>query len=208
MPVNFYKRPNGGRPLACLARIDVHELDIATAPNGSPVRPGMKSPWRLLKKDIKPCDHSHWHDKTSALASALLPFGGLGVVRPRRWDGADDPDIPNILSRGQLWPGKESRLAYGRVSNCHGNASFYWAAFQDEVALATGYALSDDGLWRQHSWCVAEGGKIVETTETRLLYVGFAMTADEALRFCAANAGIKPRLAKAPAGEPSADLAL
>ena len=49
--------------------------------------------------------------------------------------------------------------------------------------MMTGYALSADGIWRQHSWLVAFDNEdypyIVETTEERISYYGFAMTYEE-----------------------------
>jgi hypothetical protein len=45
------------------------------------------------------------------------------------------------------------------------------------VRLASGHALSTDGLWRQHSWgVVAEDGRIVETTERRVCYYGIVLS--------------------------------
>ena len=47
----------------------------------------------------------------------------------------------------------------------------------------TGYALSDDGLWRQHSWLIAKPGRrwtVIETTCRRLLYYGVVLTEEEA----------------------------
>ena len=38
-------------------------------------------------------------------------------------------------------------------------------------AIPTGYALSDDGLWRQHTWGLLRNG-VLETTEVRLRYFG------------------------------------
>ena len=54
----------------------------------------------------------------------------------------------------------------------------------------TGYALSDDGMWRQHSWCICDAGEeyiedsiIIETTEKRLAYFGFIMDEEESEEF-------------------------
>lgn len=56
----------------------------------------------------------------------------------------------------------------------------------DIVGIATGYALSGDGLWRQHSWGVLRDG-IFETTETRLKYFGIVLQGERADYFAAAN---------------------
>ena len=52
--------------------------------------------------------------------------------------------------------------------------------------VCTGYALSDDGMWRQHSWCIDKRPrttKIIETTEPRVLYFGYVLNDEETKRF-------------------------
>jgi hypothetical protein len=57
-------------------------------------------------------------------------------------------------------------------SNCHKNVAEFWQRRSGNlIALATGYALSDDGLWRQHSWGIRSNA-IFETTEPRKIYFG------------------------------------
>jgi len=65
---------------------------------------------------------------------------------------------------------KEIQLELGKVGDCHNNISNLGKAKKIDLAFC-GYALSSDGLWRFHSWGVANG-KVVETTEKRLIYVG------------------------------------
>jgi len=74
----------------------------------------------------------------------------------------------------------------GRRSQCHTNAAQLWLD-KKVCAIATGYALSDDGLWRQHSWGVDEDGRAVETTEERIAYFGFELDEDESREFVEAN---------------------
>ena len=55
---------------------------------------------------------------------------------------------------------------------------------------ATGYALSADGMWRQHSWLIhrkPRSNRVVETTEPRILYFGFAMTLEHCEKFVSYN---------------------
>jgi hypothetical protein len=49
--------------------------------------------------------------------------------------------------------------------------------------LGFGFALSPDGLWRQHSWALssAPGGRVVETTVTRVAYAGLPLAGDAAV---------------------------
>ena len=86
-------------------------------------------------------------------------------------------------------------IIQGETSQCHTNSAMLWEAnksrtlegpYREELALATGYAMSEDGLWRQHSWCVLRTParvKVVETTVPRVAYYGFVMTHAEAERF-------------------------
>ncbi len=76
----------------------------------------------------------------------------------------------------------------GDDNGCHANAARLWTD-GTAAAIGTGYALSDDGLWRQHSWGVDAGGAPVETTAVRVSYVGITLTAVPALQFAVSNAG-------------------
>src|SRR5215216_6419350 len=63
-----------------------------------------------------------------------------------------EPDIEQLLERGQPLAGR-SRLKRG-PGKCHENSALLWNADRDKMFIATGYALSEDGVWRQHSWIV------------------------------------------------------
>jgi hypothetical protein len=54
-------------------------------------------------------------------------------------------------------------------SRCHENA--LTLAVKHLAEWWTGFALSDDGIWRMHSWGFHEG-QVIETTEKRTLYYG------------------------------------
>lgn len=74
-------------------------------------------------------------------------------------------------------------------SACHANVSRLWIARKQEiVAIGTGYALSADGLWRQHSWGVRREG-ILETTVPREKYFGIVLQGSQAHSFAESNRG-------------------
>jgi YD repeat-containing protein len=50
----------------------------------------------------------------------------------------------------------------------------------DAIAIGTGYALSSDLLWREHSWAWDSEGRLIETTETRTRYFGVRMDGPQA----------------------------
>jgi hypothetical protein len=56
-----------------------------------------------------------------------------------------------LLLRGKALDGAVE-LIPGEERNCHSNSARLWRESKEILALATGYALSEDGLWRQHSW--------------------------------------------------------
>jgi len=116
------------------------------------------------------------------LSALLLRLGGDFLVAPRK----RDPDIPALLERGFLTFGPIKMHLMDR-SSCHQNVAAIWRNREHGiVAIATGYALSEDGLWRQHSWGIARDG-LIETTEERLKYFGIVFEAEAANDFATAN---------------------
>lgn len=68
-------------------------------------------------------------------------------------------------------------------NGCHQNVASLWKSPKRRIiGVATGYALSEDGLWRQHSWGVLRDG-LLETTERRDKYFGILLQASGADRF-------------------------
>ena len=65
-------------------------------------------------------------------------------------------------------------LKLGERNRCHDNAQKLYQEHPNRYRLAYGYALSEDGLWRQHSWLIRKSDNaIMETTEKRLRYFGY-----------------------------------
>ena len=126
--------------------------------------------------DIKRLEHLQLYPEFTKLEQKLLSMGGEMVV-PRQ-----EPDQDKILSRGWLWVGDNIKIISGALSNCHGNVAESWRRNRRRYSIATGWALSDDGLWRQHSW-IFEGRTLIETTTPREKYFGFVLTPLEAQQF-------------------------
>lgn len=123
--------------------------------------------------------------KMIALRDRLLTFGGYGVCMP-----AIEEDLEAIMNRGQLFYGKGTRFKKGKPNECHRNSCLLWEANRDKCSIATGYALSEDGIWRQHSWVVQPlqvKYRVWETTVGRVAYFGFIMTQEECERFVEDN---------------------
>lgn len=115
-------------------------------------------------------------NKYLLLKDRLLYIGGEEVCLTH------DEDIDNILSHGELIKSTKSRIIKGAPCRCHTNAGLLYDSEPNRFRVATGWALSEDGLWRQHSWAIdlialKEKRKyLIETTVKRLAYFGFTLT--------------------------------
>lgn len=120
--------------------------------------------------------------KGYTLREKVLGFGGNAVCLDLY-----DEDYENIMQRGQFFYGSSYKRS-GKVGRCHQNSCYLFCANPDRCTIATGYALSEDGIWRQHSWVVqplATKLRVWETTPIkRVAYFGFVMTKKESEEFC------------------------
>ena len=116
------------------------------------------------------------------LKALLLRLGGDFLVAPPK----PDQDISMLLEHGFVTSGPVT-LKVMKSSSCHQNVASIWTKKKfGIVGIATGYALSDDGLWRQHSWGILRDG-VLETTETRLKYFGVVLQGEKADFFAFSN---------------------
>ena len=130
-----------------------------------------KKIWPLYEEHIKWLEsRSCWSDIYSKFQKYLSNLVPTTHLVPR--DGADN-DMQQILSgKGQF------RIAYDNdiimkvmeACQCHENSRKLLKKGKIKY-LHTGYALSSDSLWREHSWGVDFDNKIVETTEPRIVYL-------------------------------------
>lgn len=89
-----------------------------------------------------------------------------------------------LAADGEVVPGRPRRLVRGEPSSCHQNVAALWKARPKTIRIMTGYALSDDHIWRCHSWAIDKySGRLIETTVERDLYYGIRLSAKEAARF-------------------------
>lgn len=132
-------------------------------------------------KKMHPSMDNHLFD----LRQKLLTFAGETVCFP-----PCEEDLDNILNYGQFWVGSNAKLMRGEPSRCHANSANLWEQNKEATRICTGYALSEDGIWRQHSWLVwhkARSNQIVETTVKRIAYYGFVMPYDMCQQFADEN---------------------
>ena len=123
-------------------------------------------------------------DAMKKLHDKILTFGGDEVCMTEF-----DEDAPKILKRGRFFYGS-SYMRKGQDCQCHYNSARLWYKNKDRCFIATGYALSEDGLWRCHSWVVqpmARTVRVWETTVKRVAYFGVALTSEECENFVENN---------------------
>jgi hypothetical protein len=117
------------------------------------------------------------------LKTLLLRLGGDFIVAPPR---SPDQDVPSLLESGFVTSGPIT-LKVMKSSSCHENVAAVWTKRKfGIVGIATGYALSEDGLWRQHSWGILRDG-VLETTEARVKYFGVVLQGEKANFFAFSN---------------------
>ena len=129
--------------------------------------------------------HPSMDERLFDLRQKLLDFAGEAVCFP-----AYEEDLDNILSHGQFWVGHNAKLMRSKPNRCHANSANLWEQNKNNTRICTGYALSEDGMWRQHSWLVwhkARSNQIIETTVRRIVYYGFVMPDDMCQQFADEN---------------------
>jgi len=130
---------------------------------------------RVVQQDL---EHPGYAAAWSEFSSTVLRNGGALVVPPR----APDPMIGMLGEQATLVVPAEVVHRTGEQSECHANVAALWRS-GEVVAIGTGYALSRDSLWREHSWGWDESGRLVETTELRERYFGVRLQSEGAERF-------------------------
>ena len=125
------------------------------------------------------------------LRAKLLGIGGAEIVALPLTMGID-PFVPLLEIWGQV---VERPVTYRRMepSQCHLNVARLWEERKKGsrlIGVGTGYALSDDGLWRGHSWGLNKRG-IIETTVSRVKYFGLPLVGKGADWFCRRCQGAK-----------------
>ena len=123
---------------------------------------------RFLKKRL--AAHAKEQPEILKLQRLLHLIGGGLLVAPPRVTH----DMPFLIESGFVmdYPVTERIM---RPSMCHLNSAELFATGK-ATGLGVGFALSEDGLWRQHSWALKRQkdgtNLILETTGKRLCYFG------------------------------------
>lgn len=126
-------------------------------------------------------EHTRGNGPNQELKELLLDIGGWGACVPKI-----EPDLKKILARGRRFPGRSISMK-GEPSRCHSNSAYCWDENRESCLVCTGYALTRDGMWRQHSWLYTNNRRVVETTVKRIQYFGYIMTPGECEQFLQEN---------------------
>lgn len=124
-----------------------------------------------------------WANKDEELVklrNQLLNIGGNEVVPTH------EPDIDLLLSDGQVFDPLDIVQYNMRPSHCHQNCRYLYQNNPAVTEIATGWALSNDSLWRQHSWGM-RGDEIAETTKPRETYFGVILRGEYLDEFIRTN---------------------
>ncbi len=152
---------------------------VTVAPD--PANPSVLNPGILAAKQEE-FQWCHDHPSVAALRTTLAAEIPGGLVLADPWDG----DLDEVVCRGVAMCCPVIPFGGPIPQHCHWNAAFITWATEGRYQLATGYALSADGLWVSHSWNVelgpqGEPRRIVETTTDRLAYFGIILSSEEAV---------------------------
>lgn len=114
------------------------------------------------------------------LRKQLLSISGDEVVPSK------EPDLDKINNKAEVINPHNIIHLEGRSNHCHENSAYLYQDKPSITEIGTGWALSNDGLWRQHSWAM-RGSELVETTVQRTKYYGILLNGDEANHFVNEN---------------------
>jgi uncharacterized protein DUF4265 len=115
------------------------------------------------------------------LKQQLLTIDGWAVVL---LDG--ETHASALQERGELRDGDSAERREMTPSACHSNVSDVYLS-DTSLTPWVGYALSADGMWRQHGWLATAQGTLIETTVARVKYFGIPLVGAEALEYAVSN---------------------
>jgi hypothetical protein len=120
------------------------------------------------------------HKSIKNLCSHLLEIGGESVAVQFN----EPPEICEaILKLGEIIPSNNIKVIKGDERECHTNSAVLWSKNRKKYFIVTGFALSNDGTWRRHSWIKTIDSKVIETTIKREKYFGIILTDEGAEAF-------------------------
>ena len=113
------------------------------------------------------------------LKERVLECGGKRFQKDEYLEMDMPPElVKKLLKSGKCEAGKNAKRLKVGAGRCHENTAYL--AVNEGHKACTGLALSNDGIWRVHSWARDKGtGQLIETTERRTKYFGICGTLDD-----------------------------
>lgn len=154
----------------------IEELLKQVKPMDEEWKENIKDKWWMKRQPSINSEEYKLHDPNLfKLRAKLMSFGGEAVCLPDK-----DPCIQKVLRYGQLWIQDQVYCTPMVDNQCYINSLLLTEGDNSDLYMCTGYALSDDGMWREHGWVIdKKNGNIVETTTKRVLYYGCVMNSIE-----------------------------
>lgn len=84
-----------------------------------------------------------------------------------------------LLDKGHIINYSSYRVVEDVPNKCHQNSAYMYQENENVTHIGTGWGLSSDGLWRQHSWGMIDD-ELIETTVGRDIYYGVLLNGQEA----------------------------
>lgn len=129
--------------------------------------------------DLFPFSDAPENSAIIRLSQQLLGYGGEAVVVLFIEEGS----CAFFVEKGEISSYNSIRLQVGEQSECHANSARLWRSQPDKFCLITGYALSEDQMWRRHSWIIDNTEHLIETTTERVKYFGVRLSEPQAASF-------------------------
>ena len=112
------------------------------------------------------------HESVKELCSHLIKLGGNMVVV----EFHESPVFCKALVKfGEIIASAKLEISNGEERECHTNSAMLWSQNREDSFLVTGFALSEDGVWRRHSWVKTNDDTLIETTIKREKYFGMIL---------------------------------
>lgn len=121
-----------------------------------------------------------WRNK---LAKHLISLKGYRTIPKESASWIDFPTemCKLIIKYGDLFKDKKIIMRKGNNCRCHEN-TIVLANKNKKLQAYFGFGLSDDGMWRPHSWLIDNKENIIETTVERIAYYGIPLPREEVIK--------------------------
>jgi hypothetical protein len=98
-----------------------------------------------------------------------------------------DPDLLKLLKYGKVIHARTIKIVDGEPNRCHYNSALFWLEDRVGFKIVIGWALVEDGLWYQHTFCWSPNTKEIIDNGRGKIYWGYVLDNKESIRFLFSN---------------------